>query len=646
MEIRKILPLSQEVIGQIAAGEVVERPSAAIKELVENSMDAGATAVTVEIKEGGLSLIKITDNGSGIRVQDIRMAFERHATSKIRTANDLYGVETLGFRGEALASIAAVSHVQCISRTEEEEMGFSVLNDGGVLSDLKAAACPRGTTFIIRDLFYNAPVRKRFMKKPSAETAMVSEVMARLILSHPEISFRYVADGKVIFFSPGDSNDDSAVMSIYGLNILKGMTRVEGHMNGVLLKGFVGVGDIARGNRNYEHFFLNGRAMKSQILSTAVENACRQRVMIGRFPMCVLHLSVPFEQTDVHVHPNKWEVRFQNEQAVSEAVYTIVYEALYTGQKDALFSPGLFDTVSDNAPVDPAKVVKVKVIDPAMLVAEARENEASEPDEPVSEPAKPIPQPQPSRVSIANLIYGENASQTNQEVQQVPEPSVQEAPAEMEEAAPPLPPEPIQLESDFVQKSFDDAPPRFIGVVFNTYILLEYRDMLLLCDQHAAHERLLYEELMHQTASYPVSQSLLLPQVITLSHAQYALYEDNAEQLRRAGFDLEPFGDDSIQLRGVPIVLGEPRARDALLEALDTLERDGILSDSDKVSRIMQCACKHAVKGGEEVPRDSLCDLVKQIINNDIPPTCPHGRPLMITLTKTDLEKRFKRIQH
>ena len=354
---QSIRQLPPDVIGQIAAGEVVERPAVAIKELVENSMDAGATAITVDIKEGGLASFRVSDNGSGIRPEDIKLAFARHATSKIRTADDLYGVKSLGFRGEALASIAAVSRLTCQTRARGQESGISVRNEGGEILEIRDAACPEGTTFTVKDLFFNAPVRRKFLKKPATETAHVSDLMARLILSHPSISFRFMADGKLIYFSAGDSKLESAVMSVYGMPTLKLLTKVEGNMNGLLLSGYVGVGDAGRGNRSHQHFFLNGRAMKSGILSAAVETACRQRVTIGRFPMCVLHLDMPFELADVNVHPNKWEVRFQDERGVRQAVETIIFETL---EKTNL-SPTLPPLYLENKPESIPAPVKVQV---------------------------------------------------------------------------------------------------------------------------------------------------------------------------------------------------------------------------------------------------------------------------------------------
>ena len=333
----KIRPLSDNLIGKIAAGEVVERPAAAIKELVENSLDAGATAVTVEIKEGGMSSIRVADNGCGIDESDIRMAFERHATSKISREQDLNAISTLGFRGEALASIAAVSKVTMTTRTAEHETGLKIKNEGGKIADIQETVCPVGTTVVVNDLFYNVPVRKGFMKKSGQEAAAVNELMMQLLLSRPDISFRYISNGKTEFHSPGDGQTATAMQTVYGSRAMKSMKPVEDHCNGLMIKGYVGIGENARGNRNQELFFINGRVMHSRILNEAVENACRERVMIGKFPICALYITIAYEAVDVNVHPNKLEVRFRDETGVYEAVHSAVLTSLK--ERDAFEKP-------------------------------------------------------------------------------------------------------------------------------------------------------------------------------------------------------------------------------------------------------------------------------------------------------------------
>ena len=539
-----IRQLPPEVIGQIAAGEVVERPAAAIKELVENSMDAGATAITVDIREGGLASFRVVDNGSGIQPSDIRLAFARHATSKIRTAEDLYGVRSLGFRGEALASIAAVSKVTCQTRAKGQDMGLTLRNEGGDILDIQDAACPEGTTFTVKELFYNAPVRRKFLKKPATETAAVSELMARLILSHPTVSFRFMADGKLVYFSAGDGRLESAVMSVYGTDTLKLLTKIDGNMNGVMLSGYVGVGDAGRGNRSHEHFFLNGRAMKSPLLSSAVENACRQRVTIGRFPMCVLHLTMPFENADVNVHPNKWEVRFQDERGVREAVETIVFETLEKTNAAPPIPP-MF--VQAEKPVQaPAKIqvsepVRPPEDAPKIISKDSRLSAFTEdgslpsfsPAPPVRErePLPPMPMERPVSYSLhdsAGSILPPNKPE--------PKPEIRQAPIQNAEIQ--------QVEQPLVEQRFQQKPIRILGVAFNTYIVMEYGDLLILSDQHAVHERLLYEKFMKETAAAPASQAMLIPQVIRLSPAEYACFEENQETLLQAGFSAACLPED------------------------------------------------------------------------------------------------------
>lgn len=636
MEFKRILQLSPEVIGQIAAGEVVERPAAAIKELVENSMDAGASAITVDIEEGGLASFRVTDNGSGIRPEDIRMAFARHATSKIRTAEELYGVRSLGFRGEALASIAAVSKVICRTRARGQETGISLRNEGGVITDIQDAACPEGTSFTVKELFYNAPVRRKFLKKPAAETSAVSELMARLILSRPDISFRFVADGKTVFFSPGDGRVDSAVMSVYGLKALQMLTRVEGHMNGVLLSGFVGVGDAARGNRSHEHFFLNGRAMKSGILSAAVESACRQRVTIGRFPMCVLYLTMPFEAADVNVHPNKWEVRFQDEKAVRAAVETIVLEALEKTDEAPTVPPLYLEKENTVQPAPPV----IRTAQPTAPTAEKpRASIAAFTEDGVELPElRPLPPAERRAYPLPPRREGKPVSLHDSGAALLPpRPAQPEAPQKQVTR---------QIQTPQVEKRFEKPEMRLIGVAFNTYILLEYGDMLILCDQHAVHERLLYEKFMRETAQAPASQTLLVPLILHISRTEFAAYEENKDALRDAGFELSPFGEDELQLRGVPMILGQPQAEKCLLDALDTLAAGKNMPLADRTSRVIQMACKHAVKGGERLPESSVKQLIQDIMEQKVPPTCPHGRPLMVQVSHTELDKRFRRIQN
>ena len=616
----KIKKLTQDVIGQIAAGEVVERPAAALKELVENSLDAGATSVTVEIQDGGLTSFRVTDNGSGIAPEDLAMAFERHATSKLRTAEELAHVETLGFRGEALSSIAAVGRVRLTTRRPEQESGMRVLNEGGQILSIEEAACAEGTSIIVKDLFFNAPVRRGFMKKPQSETQQAAELMRLMILSHPDVSFRFKADGKMVYFSAGDGKIETAFMSVYGLQTLKLMKKVDFMQGGMLISGLVGVGDNARGNRAHQSFFINGRAMRSQVLSSALEEGCRQRVMIGRFPMCVLYIQMPFDKVDVNVHPNKWEVRFQDEKTVREAVTKAVQDALKEGAATHVPPPVYLKSDSEKMPE--ATVTKTPVVAPPPVVQKDAPGVSSGPMMPST---------------LRDPLW----EKLDQKMQQAaPVLPADQAPASNQAPA-----------SDHGEQQLMDVPAlkeknvRLIGVAFLTYILFEEGDTLYLCDQHALHERLLFERLQKAYDTGTIAQTLLSPRAVQLSYREYGTFLEHQALLASAGFDAEDFGEQCVRLHALPLILGEPEAESSFRDALDVLEATGTYQDDKRLARLLQSACKHAVKGGERLPMESLRGLVQDMLTRDVIPTCPHGRPLMIRLTRQELEKRFGRVQ-
>lgn len=621
----KIQLLNDDVIGKIAAGEVVERPSAAIKELVENSLDAGASAITVEIRDGGISYFRVTDNGSGIPSGDIRMAFERHATSKITKAQDLYAISTLGFRGEALASIAAIAHVTCTTRTKADPSGIRVQNDGGTITTIEEAACPEGTTFVVRDLFFNTPVRLKFLKKPAMEAGIVTDLMMRLILSRPDVSFRYICQGKTVYHSAGDGKMESAVFSIYGREMLRSMRLVKGNQSGVMLHGYVGIGESARGNRGHETFFINGRFMKSSILASAVEAACRERVMIGKFPICAIHLTMPYEAVDVNVHPNKLEVRFQDERTIFDAVEAIVKDSL--ADRDALEHPVEMRLTPEKPAPAPVQVVKQAAVTPVAPVVT------------VAQPIVLPPVHVPSTPSQPTMLREPMVRPVTQEPKKQPEPKAN-AP---KPAAAPQVPEPEQVPS-----FLPDAPKpmKLLGVAFNTFILVEYDDHLLMIDQHAVHERLLYERLMKAYDRHEAGQELLVPMLITVSYKDQMLLTDNREVLASIGLCVEPYGDTEMAIRSIPMVLGEPQTMDFLQDVISQLENErGLISMDKRRSAIVQLACKKAVKGGEALTEADIRHLVTQMIDQKVTPTCPHGRPLVISLSHRELDKRFKRIQ-
>ena len=643
----KIRMLSESMIGKIAAGEVVERPVSAIKELIENSLDAGATSVTIEIREGGLEYIRVTDNGSGIDESDIRMAFERHATSKISREQDLDAIQTLGFRGEALASIAAVSRITLTTRTRDRDTGLKVINEGGKITSVEETAAPAGTTIIVRDLFFNTPVRRNFMKKPSVEGAAVNELITQLILSRPDISFRYLSNSKVLYHSPGDGQLSSAVHTVYGGQALGTMRKVDGHMNGIILKGYVGIGDNARGNRNQEMFFINRRIMQSQTLSNALEQACRERVMIGKFPVCALHISIPFENVDVNVHPNKLQVRFRDEAAVSEAVLTLVLEALK--DRDAFERPVEMFLTRDRVPQDPVPATgKNPASAPSAVVTMAKTLPAQAS---VVSPAVP---PEPVFREIVKPPEQYCAAPAALAVQTVPPVIPVSSSGIPAPAADPLSPAAVapapfreekaeQISTILPQVS---RPLKIFGAVFNTFILIEYEDHLLLVDQHAVHERLLFDRLMQENAVQNLGQELLVPIIIPMTRKEISLIEDNRKELESIGLVIDSFGEKDVAVRTIPMVLGEAETTGFVRDILADLDEKHTLAFDKKRAALLQTACKHAIKGGEELSEDQLRSLVEEMIEKKVTPTCPHGRPLVVSISHRELDRKFKRIQN
>lgn len=692
-EIRK---LSSELIGKIAAGEVVERPASVVKELVENAIDAGATHITVELRGGGIEYLRISDNGKGIPAGQIRLAFERHATSKLQTEAELYCIHTLGFRGEALASVAAVAKVTCTTKTADAEFGVRCQVEGGEFTDIRQAASPTGTTFVVEDLFYNTPVRRKFLKKPAIEAGLVSDYMLRLILSHPEIAFRFVSQGKTIYHSMGDGKLDSALFCLYGKDAFRQMIPVSGHQSGVVLKGFIGVGELSRGNRQQQSFFINGRFFRSGVLSRALENGCEGRVMIGKFPMCALFLEMPYQNVDVNVHPNKLEVRFQDESAVAEAVRQIVYDALHQEQlgqrlrapaseKPAPFSesgftvtelPGAPDAVK---PVPAAPAVAAQPAAPAAdrpqdnAVPEQKDETSAANTEslrPVTvpvqtggggafhasygaaprtvfQPAAPSVWDQP-RNAAPKPAAGWGNAEERPAVPEIRETAVPQ-PVKPAPAAPgsvPQPPEQTRL-AEVETPEEAAAVPRLVGIVFDTYWIFETGDRLLWLDQHAAHERILYDRFMKRYDGEQISQRLLSPQLVQLSGRDMALFEEIQPYLEKAGFQAEAFDERSVAVHAIPTLFGENGdPKELFLEALDQWQQGRGEKTSDRMrSQVAQMACKHAIKGGDKLNQQEIQGFLKEMLQSQSMPTCPHGRPIVIETTRYALEKRFKRIQ-
>lgn len=668
----RIRMLSDDLISKIAAGEVVERPAAAIKELVENSLDAGAKHISVEITEGGIDSFRVTDDGCGIDESDIRMAFERHATSKIRSVADLDTVESLGFRGEALASIAAVGKVTLTTRTADRESGIRVRNEGGLIQEISEAACAPGTSILVRELFFNVPVRRGFLKKPVTEANAVTDLIAHLILSRPDVSFRYMNGNRMVYHSPGDGKIESAAVALYGPQVVRTLRRVDGHEGGVLLRGFVGIGENARNNRSGEFFFVNRRMLRSPLLSGATEDACRERVMIGKYPLCILYLDMAPENVNVNVHPNKMEVRFRFDQQVREAVFSLVYDALQ--DRDAFERPVEMsltpasprDAVPDvrpqpAAPKEPEPVRKAE-ISIGGVIPEIMLHEQPQPvyrpiegrtQVPVSRPEalKPdlLPRPETERSRTDTVRDTPETEGRRTEISlpsqnPVEEPRTIPAEKEVQERAKP---EEVAEQTEQISALPENfpRPMRIFGALFDTFILIEYADHLLMVDQHAVHERLLFDRMMKACEEQRAGQELLVPSIVSVSRAEMSVLEENRELLEGVGLTVEPFSETEVAIRSVPVLLGRNESAAFLHEAIDELERGRLPGADKKRAAILQQACKHAVKGGEKLTEDVLRSLVEEMIDRKVTPTCPHGRPLVVSISHTELDRKFRRIQ-
>ena len=679
MEDRPILRLDQELIGKIAAGEVVESPASAIKELVENSLDAGSTCVTVEIRDGGIAYLRVTDNGRGIRARDVRMAFERHATSKITKSDDLFALHTLGFRGEALASIAAVSKLTLTTKSIHEESGTRAVNEGGEIKGITEAASPQGTTIVARELFYNTPVRLKFLKKPTTEASKVAEVIARLILAHPDVSFRLIHNGKQIYASSGNGDLRSAVFSLYGRETASAMIPVKSE-GSVSVNGLVGVGLQARSNRARQTFIVNGRTIRSQVLTQALEDGCRERVTIGHYPICVLNIDMPTNTVDVNVHPNKLEVRFSDEHLVYENVCGAVADSFSVSPLKS--APHM--TLTREVPQTTLNPSVVQVIDTQTEsgIEQAREQTKTEARQPViktiniqinppkqeesvqqqTETDKPTPQQQTDFTSFVTQYFGGAAlresvvpgrqeplgfAKLNDRLAEQSETAGEAEAIETQRAE--KKPEAVQQELLPKQEantlSDELSGYSMVGVAFDTYIILQNQKQLIMIDQHAAHERILYEKLMREIDAGVGSQLLMVAQVVHVTPQDAVKIEAYREDIQAAGFDIEPFGDDAYQIRAVPNVLGVPQTKSAFLDMVDRLGELRVLSTAQKRrDAILQMACKKAVKGGDKLTMEEIKPLLVDMLRTNAPPTCPHGRPLVVVLERTEIEKRFKRI--
>ncbi len=697
--------LDKHIAELIAAGEVVERPSSVIKELVENSIDAGAKNITVEIKNGGTTFMRVADDGCGIYRDDIKKAFLRHATSKVKTANDLDMISTLGFRGEALASISAVSRLQVITKNENEEIGSCYEIEGGEEISLEDAGCPTGTTFVIRDLFYNIPARSKFLKKDVAEGNAVSALMDKIVLSHPEVAFTFIRDGKQVLRTFGDGKLLSAIYSVFGKDFAKGLIPVDYTLDSVTVKGYISKPINSRPNRNMQNFFINGRFVKTRTGMAALEEAYKGSIMVGKFPSAVLQLTVPYEIIDVNVHPAKIEVRFINERPVFDAIYHAVKSALQQGdeRKQIHFKENTaFNEIKKVNPFNNAQAVFAKAentpaekpIKPIERIEPVLKNSEPKPYNPFDELDLKDEKSKP--VSIDNLkmsdssnpfdIYSKQAIKRNSELENkkaeffkqklekaeqlilkatqqeesLPKQEITvddltaestETPIETEVSKEEIKPlkEISENKTDnndaLTELPKEQTKLRFLGEAFNTYIIVEKNDNeVLIIDKHAAHERIIYEKLKADSGSANV-QYLLTPITVTLDKIDYDAAVSNLDMFAKCSFDVEDFGNGTLLVRSAPQYLAATEIADCITEMSGYIASGKKDIYTEKMDWFYHnVSCRSAIKAGNKSTVQELMDIAWTLEKNPQIKYCPHGRPICIVMTKYEIEKQFGRL--
>lgn len=639
--------LSPHLADLIAAGEVVERPASVVKELVENAFDAGARTVTVELRGGGATYLRVTDDGCGMTPEDAGIAFLRHATSKLHDAQGLEAIGTMGFRGEALAAISAVSHITLTTRRQGAPGGTHMTLDAGEIQDMYETGCPEGTTMIVRDLFYNTPARRKFLKTDRAEGAACAAAALRCALGRPDVSVRCIRDGEELFFSPGDSKLDSCVYSLLGRELAKTLLPCESEVDGVRVHGFISSPAAGRGSRAQQHFFCNGRWIRSAALQAALEQAYRNTLLVGRFPACVLYVELSCAAVDVNVHPAKTEVKFSHERAVFDAVYYGARAALEAEKEPVA-------TLSKTA-AKPEPAPKADPFVPAApKAAPAAAQHPPAPAAPTFAPARTYAPAAPAEEAVS--FRSPTASAFS--APRVTPPPVFPAPARTVPAAQPMPkpvvqgvqtalePESAEAEtpSPLARAVPPETPPaRLIGEAMHTYILVEKGDTLILIDKHAAHERINFDRLRQNPADIP-SQTLLEPLPFTPDASDAEVLQQHGDTLAELGFTLEPFGRSDYILRGVPAQIDAGDALPALEEICAQL-RHGAHTDAQAVRDevLKTVACKAAIKAGWQTEPEELLRLADAVCAGEVK-YCPHGRPVAVTLTRRELDKLFKRI--
>jgi DNA mismatch repair protein MutL len=606
----KIKVLDNITIQKIAAGEVIERPASIVKELIENSLDANADHITIEIKNGGKTYIRVTDNGDGIVGDDLSLAFMRHSTSKLSTAEDLYRIKSLGFRGEALASISHVSRVEVMTKTEDALGGINAIIEEGKILSQESIGCPKGTTMIVKDLFYNIPVRKEFLKSDLAESNQISDIVYKVALGNPKTSFKFIRDNRVVLNTSKNNNMESHVYSILGKDFSSNLTKIDFEDEGIHVYGYISNNKLYRSNRSHQYIYVNGRYVSNKSLSNVIENHYRSTIPLNRFPCFIIFMDLDPGSIDVNIHPTKQEIKFANEAEIMEVVNKGIKEALYP----SLSIPSM--SLKNNVEVDK------KQDTPPLLVVD-------------------------SDLGIdTNIIVKDFTNKIIYEEKDKPK-IIESNLFEDNEI---ISYEPIKEEEAYNEKASDIkdilSKIRPIGIVFNTYILSvdDLNQSLYFIDQHAAHERVMYEKYLEEFRTENiVTQNLLAPEIIDLTNMEKINVMENLDIFRDLGFDVEEFGNNSIAIRAVPFVFGMPRIKDLFYEILDNI--NSVKSNYDtKLEKIMKIACTKAVKGGDHMNKIEINSLIEQLKLCDNPHSCPHGRPTVLEMTKRDIEKSFLRI--
>lgn len=611
--------LNQETIDKIAAGEVVERPCSVVKELVENAIDAGSTAITVEIKEGGISFIRITDNGCGIERDQVAVAFYRHSTSKIRSAEDLLTVKSLGFRGEALSSISAVARVELITKTYDELTGTRYVIEGSKELSNEEIGAPDGTTFIVKDLFYNVPARRKFLKTAQTEGSYISDMVEKLALSHPDISFKFINNNQTKLHTSGNGNRKDIIYHIFGREISSSLLEVKHECEYFKVEGFIGKPIITRGNRNYENYFINGRYVKSNILSRAIEEAYKSFLMQHQYPFTVLYFTF-FSELDVNVHPTKMELRFDNNNEIYVELCDTIYAIL--SRKEMI----------PEVPVDSTPA-------PKKIVHEYKE---------------PIPEPfekrriNEVRAAESRSVYGQSVTSTvknysaTEPAAKAPETSTAYEPAQVVTGT-------QQTLGDYDKVFLTESSKKqfsIIGQLFKTYWLIEFEDKLYIIDQHAAHEKVLYEKTMARLANKDfTSQRISPPIVMTLDARESEMLEKYRPQIEQFGYEIEHFGGKEYMISAIPDNLFNIDMKDLFIEMLDDFSNATGRQTPDIITeKVASMSCKAAVKGNDKLTLPEINKLIDELLSLDNPYNCPHGRPTIISMSKYEIEKKFKRI--